>query len=144
MPTPEMIAVLATGLALIGVSLSGYSLYARRRSERLSERHTWPVPLMASVLGPDEGLTVRALIERLQKEPPDAPVFVNSRHATLETPAVAPVDVVLPAVVRPVSSEPYAYLADRARGRYEGQQNAVILAFGRTRPGPLQPFGSQE
>ncbi|XAI97154.1 hypothetical protein [Dolichospermum phage Dfl-JY45] len=147
MPTAEMIAVLAAGLGLVGLALSSYSLYARRRSERLSERHAWPVPPMASVLRADEGVTVRALIEQLQKEPPDAPVFVISRLATIDVPAVEPVDLVLPAVVRAVPSESmfgYTYLGDRARARYEGQQNAVILLYARKRPDPLQPFGKQE
>jgi uncharacterized iron-regulated membrane protein len=144
MPTASTIAVLAMCLALMGLALSGYSLFARRRLEQLSSRHTWPVPPMASVLEADEGMTVRALIERLQKEPPEAPVFVTRGYATHEAPAVAPIDFVLPAVVRAAPSEAYTHVADRARGRYEGQQNAVILAFAKTLPDPLQAFGSQE
>jgi hypothetical protein len=91
----------------------------------------------------EEGMTVGALIERLQNEPLSAPVFVMRQSAPLEVPAVLPIDEVVPAVVRAISVGGYSYLADRASGRYAGQQNAVILAFEYTLPPALKPCESE-
>lgn len=138
--------VIVTGLrALLLWDRISLSLYMKRSGTRaLNERHSQPVPPIGWVMSKEEGMTVGVLIEQLQKEPLNAPVFVMRRLAPLEVPAVIPIDAVVPAVVRPTFGGPYTYLADGARDRYEGQQNAVILAFEQTLPPSLQPFENQE
>lgn len=137
------LAIAAAILAVaMGVEHFRYS-YRERQKERLFDRHAEPIPPIGCVMAYEEGMTVGELIERLQNEPLSAPVFVMRQSAPLEVPAVIPIDDVVPAVVRSIPVGRYTYLADRASGRYAGQQNAVILAFEYTLPPALKPCESE-